>query len=52
LRSGHNPDRKQKKLLAENNKNWTEWLLVKTNVNTYVFKHKVTNEILELPKSE
>ena len=56
MKGGHNPSRQQKKILMANGKDWNEWLIVKTNVDSFVFKHKTTNEVIELsstlPKSK
>ena len=48
MRKGHNPNREQKELLVKNKKDWKEWLLVKTEKDAYVFKHKTSNELLTL----
>lgn len=52
MRGGHNPNREQKKLLSENKKDWTEWLLVSTNVNKtetiFTFKHKTDNTVIQI----
>lgn len=50
MRAGKNPNFEQKKLLVKNNKDWTEWLLIKTNPDSYTFRHKTTNEIIVLDK--
>ena len=51
MRSGKNPNREQKMILTANGKEWTEWLLTKTYVDTYEFKHKTTNEVITLSKT-
>lgn len=51
MKGGQNPNRSQKQILSKDGKNANEWLLVKTTVDTYLFKHKVSNEVIELPKS-
>ena len=48
MRKGHNPNREQKHLLTKNKKDWTEWLLIKTEKDKFIFKHKETNEVLQL----
>lgn len=48
--SGKNPNFEQKKILAKNKKDWTEWLLIKNNSNKYIFRNKKTNETIELSK--
>ena len=50
MRGGQNPTRIQKKILEAHGKTCTEWLLVKTNVDSFVFKHKTTGEVITLPK--
>ena len=50
MRKGHNPTREQKEFLKKNKKNWEEWLLIKTDKDTFHFKHKVTNEIIKISK--
>ena len=52
MRGGHNPNREQKRLLSKNKKDWTEWLLVSTNVNKtetiFTFKHKTDNAVIQI----
>ena len=50
MRKGHNPNREQKEFLKKNKKNWEEWLLVKTDKDTYQFKHKETEELIKITK--
>lgn len=48
MRKGHNPNREQKEILVKNKKDWKNWLLVKTEKDAYVFKHKETDEVITL----
>lgn len=50
MRKGHNPNREQKEFLKKNKKNWEEWLLVRTDKDTYQFKHKETEELIKITK--
>lgn len=49
MRNGKNPTLEQKKILKENNKNPENWLLIKTYINSYKFRHKDTGTTIELP---
>lgn len=52
MKGGHNPNREQKTLLTKNKKNWTEWLLVNTEMNktntVYTFKHKEDDSVIQI----
>lgn len=50
MKAGKNPNFEQKKLLGNNGKDWTEWLLVKTTADSYIFRHKSTNEVITIDK--
>ena len=50
MRKGKNPNREQKELLKKHKKNWEEWLLVKTELNEFQFKHKTSGEVITLMK--
>ena len=50
LRNGKNPNYEQKKRLAKAKKDWTQWLLIKNNKDSYEFRHKETGETLTLTK--
>lgn len=50
MQNEKNPNREQKKVLTENNKDWKEWLLVKTYIDSYMFRNKITNETVTLSK--
>lgn len=51
MRKGHNPNREQKEFLKKNKKKWEEWLLIKTDKDSFHFKHKVTDEIIQISKT-
>lgn len=40
LRNGKNPNFEQKKILAANNFNWKEWLVIADRVDSYEFRKK------------
>ena len=52
MRNGKNPNYKQKRLLKSNKKDWTEWLFIgmihKDGIDAFRFRHKKTNEVIEL----
>lgn len=48
MQNGRNPNRSQKRLLADNGKDSKEWLYIKTDGNALVFRNKTTNEIIKL----
>lgn len=50
MRNGKNPNYEQKKRLAKAKKDWTQWLLIKNNKDSYEFRHKETGETLTLTK--
>lgn len=50
MKQGKNPNREQKKLLVQNGYDWTEWVLIKTNVDSYEFRNKTTNEVIVIEK--
>lgn len=40
MRNGKNPNFEQKKILAANNFNWKEWLVIADRVDSYEFRKK------------
>ena len=50
MRKGCNPNREQKELLRKNRKNWEEWLYISQTPVKFKFRHKTTNEELELDR--
>ena len=51
--SGKKPNWEQKKLLQKNKMDPTEWLLIKNNPDTYIFRNrKDDGQTIELMKSK
>ena len=49
MRKGHKPTYNQSKILTQNKKDYKDWFVVKVERNQITFRHRTTNEILELP---
>ena len=59
MKNARNPIRSEKKVLMKNNKDWTQWLVLKTSINKedkskidISFQNKETNEIFNTQMSK
>lgn len=50
MRNGTNPTYQQKKVLSANKLNPDDYLLIKTNKDSYVFRKRNSKETIELEK--
>lgn len=48
MQGGRNPNRSQKKILADNGYDSSEWLYIKIEDGKLVFKNKTSDEIIRL----